>query len=117
MSIEPVFLNKFEQAAAEAYAGGLKAAPFAGMGSATGNALTYAADGESGRSSLAVRVLISPSTALMFYVGAILVIKGRYDFQKMTQVFALIIFSISFAAQVMVYRESSSPCAPPDAAR
>lgn len=40
----------------------------------------------------------------MFYVGAILVIKGRYDFQKMTQVFALIIFSITFAAQVMVYR-------------
>ena len=46
MSIEPVFLDKFEQAAAEAYAGGLKAAPYAGMGSAIGNALTYAADGQ-----------------------------------------------------------------------
>lgn len=46
MSIEPVFFSKFEQVTADAYAGGLKAAPYSGMGSATGNALTYVADGE-----------------------------------------------------------------------
>lgn len=104
MSIEPVFLTRFEQATAEAYTGGLKAAVFTGMGSATGNALTYAADGESVQSSSDDSILILRlSTALMFYVGAILIIKGRYDFAKMTQVFALIIFSITFAAQVMVY--------------
>lgn len=43
----------------------------------------------------------------MFYVGAVLVVKGRYDFAKMVQVFSLIIFSVTFAAQVMVYRKSS----------
>lgn len=45
MSIEPVFAQKFEHSIAEAYVGGVRAAPFAGMGAATGFALTYLAEG------------------------------------------------------------------------
>jgi ATP-binding cassette subfamily B (MDR/TAP) protein 1 len=41
----------------------------------------------------------------MLYVGAVLVVKGRYTFAQMMQVFSLIIFSITFAAQVAVYRQ------------
>ena len=105
MSIEPIFLTRFEKATQEAYNGGLKAAVFTGMGSATGNSLTYAADGESCVAFEQDPKLNFHLTALMFYVGAVLIIKGRYDFAKMAQVFALIIFSITFAAQVMVYCE------------
>lgn len=42
--------------------------------------------------------------ALMFYVGAILIANGRYTFAKMLEVFTLIIFSITFSAQIMTYR-------------
>lgn len=41
----------------------------------------------------------------MFYVGAILIANGRYTFAKMLEVFTLIIFSITFSAQIMTYRE------------
>jgi ATP-binding cassette subfamily B (MDR/TAP) protein 1 len=42
----------------------------------------------------------------MFYVGAVLIVDGRYTFAKMTEVFTLIIFSITFSAQIMTYRTS-----------
>jgi ATP-binding cassette subfamily B (MDR/TAP) protein 1 len=42
----------------------------------------------------------------MFYVGALLIASGRYDFAKMLQVFSLIIFSVTFSAQILSYRES-----------
>lgn len=41
----------------------------------------------------------------MFYVGAVLIADGRYDFGKMIEVFTLIIFSITFSAQIMTYRK------------
>lgn len=42
-------------------------------------------------------------SAIMIYVGAVLISIGRYDFAKMIQVFTLIIFSITFSASVMTY--------------
>ncbi len=41
----------------------------------------------------------------MFYVGAVLIVDGRYTFAKMTEVFTLIIFSITFSAQILSYRK------------
>jgi len=46
MSIQPVFERKFLDTTEEAYRGGVKAAPFAGLGFATGFALIYCAEGE-----------------------------------------------------------------------
>lgn len=42
----------------------------------------------------------------MLYVGALLIVSGRYTFSKMLQVFTLIIFTITFAGSLMNYRES-----------
>lgn len=38
---------------------------------------------------------------LLFYVGAVLVMKGLYTFEKLLQVFSLIIFSVTFAGQIV----------------
>lgn len=43
----------------------------------------------------------------MFYVGAILIIDGKYTFGTMVEVFTLIMFSISFSSQVMTTRACS----------
>ena len=43
----------------------------------------------------------------MLYVGALLIVKGRYDFPKMLQVFSLILFAVTFAGQLMGYCEFS----------
>ncbi|GAA6031431.1 hypothetical protein JCM8097_005656 [Rhodosporidiobolus ruineniae] len=85
MSIQPVFEKKFEQTAASAYQGGVKAAPFTGFGAALGMTMTYLGEG------------------LMLYVGAVLVVKGRYTFAQMMQVFSLIIFTITFSGSLMNY--------------
>lgn len=45
-------------------------------------------------------------TALLFYVGAVLVANDRYDYAQMAKVFALVIFSVTFASQAMIYSES-----------
>ncbi|GAA5867089.1 hypothetical protein JCM1840_001479 [Sporobolomyces johnsonii] len=85
MSIHQVFVNAFLAATEDAYAGGVKAAPFSGFGFALGFTLTYCSQG------------------LMLYVGAVLIVQGRYDFAKMLQVFSLIMFSVTFAGQLMGY--------------
>ena len=45
----------------------------------------------------------------MFYVSAVLIGNGRYTYEQMMQVFTLIIFSVTFAGQIVAYREQSSP--------
>ena len=47
MSIETVFVDKFDEAIEKAYVGGAQAAPFAGFGLGLGSALTYVAQGSS----------------------------------------------------------------------
>jgi hypothetical protein len=44
----------------------------------------------------------------MLYVGALLIVHGRYTFAQMLQVFTLIIFTITFSGQLMTYRSCSS---------
>ncbi|KAK4050176.1 ATP-dependent permease [Microbotryomycetes sp. JL221] len=77
--------HKYEEVAERAYKGGLRAAPFTGMGSATATGLTLIAE------------------AVMFYVGAVLIVRGRYTYAQMMEVFAMIILTITFAAQVMIF--------------
>ncbi|BGP33749.1 ATP-dependent permease [Rhodotorula toruloides] len=85
MSIQPVFTRTFGSTAGSAYSSGIKAAPFAGFGFASTFTLTYLSQG------------------LMLYVGALLIVSGRYTFSKMLQVFTLIIFTITFAGSLMNY--------------
>ncbi|BGP18098.1 hypothetical protein JCM10213_004752 [Rhodosporidiobolus nylandii] len=88
MSIEPVFVKRFEKTTEIAYSGGIRAAPYLGFGAATAMTLTYLAQG------------------LMVYVGAVLVAKGRYDFAKVLQVITLILFTVTFAGGLMNYLPS-----------
>lgn len=83
MSMESKFSEKFALDLERTYIGGRKAAPSAGLALALGGALTYIAEG------------------LMFYVGAVLMVKGGYSFGQMVQVFTLIIFSVTFSGQIM----------------
>ena len=53
--------------------------------------------------------LFSTRSALMFYVGAVLIVNGRYTFVKMIEVFTLVVFSVTFSSQIMTYRAFSPP--------
>ncbi|EPQ26776.1 uncharacterized protein PFL1_05754 [Pseudozyma flocculosa PF-1] len=83
MSLEPVFEKNFTEAVVEAQRCGMRAAAFTGLGFGLGQALTYVAE------------------AVMFLVGVVLIVQGRYDFSRMMQVFNLIIFAVTFAAHAM----------------
>lgn len=85
MALEPAFAGHYKEAINDAQHCGIRAAAFSGFGFGLGEALTYLAE------------------ALMYYVGAVLIIKGTYDFTKMVIVFNLIIFAVTFAAQTMAY--------------
>ncbi|SDA01401.1 BZ3500_MvSof-1268-A1-R1_Chr10-1g02629 [Microbotryum saponariae] len=85
MSLESVVLAKFEHTLRETYAGAMRAAPLAGMGNGVTLGLTFVAE------------------AVMVYVGALLIANGRYDFEKMATIFSLIIFSMTYAAQIAIY--------------
>lgn len=111
MAIETVFAEKFESATQRAYVGAIRVAPFTGFGYAMATALTYFAEGEQQPpcfgiyTSLLTTAHLPP--ALLFYIGAILIINGRYDFGKMLTVFSLVLFSVTFASQIMTYRTST----------
>ena len=47
---------------------------------------------------------------MMFYIGAIFISRGRYTFPQMLQVFSLITFTVSFAAQTMSYGKLCFRC-------
>lgn len=85
MALEPVFSSNFHDATLDAENNGRRGAAVSGFGFGLGEALTYLAE------------------ALMYYVGAVLIIKGTYNFEKMLIVFNLIIFAVTFAAQTMAY--------------
>lgn len=83
MGLEAVFDRMFQLAVADAQRCGMRSSVFSGFGHGLSEALTYIAE------------------ALIFFVGAKLMISGEYDFQRMMQVFNLIIFAVTFAAQML----------------
>ncbi|KAI5481169.1 hypothetical protein MNV49_005604 [Pseudohyphozyma bogoriensis] len=85
MSLESTFNEKFIASLEETYVGGRKAAPYSGVGMGTAGCMTYLAE------------------ALMFFVGGTLIADGRYTYAKMTEVFTLIIFGVTFSGQIMGY--------------
>ncbi|TKY88749.1 hypothetical protein EX895_002380 [Sporisorium graminicola] len=85
MGLESMFDGNHQRAVDEAQRCGMRASVFAGFGHGMSDALTYIAE------------------ALIFYVGARLMINGEYDFRRMMQVFNLIIFTVTFAAQMLTF--------------
>lgn len=83
MGLETVFDRMYQLAVADAQRHGMRSSVFSGFGHGLSEALTYIAE------------------ALIFFVGAKLMISGEYDFKKMMQVFNLIIFAVTFAAQML----------------
>ncbi|SPO30837.1 related to STE6 - ABC transporter [Ustilago trichophora] len=85
MGIETVFDRMYQFAVADAQRHGMRSSIFSGFGHGMSEALTYIAE------------------ALIFFVGAKLMISGEYDFKRMMQVFNLIIFAVTFAAQMLTF--------------
>ncbi|WAR58581.1 hypothetical protein PtB15_5B815 [Puccinia triticina] len=83
MSLEPLMRERFIESSIKSRKMFIRSAPLHGISSGLNIAMTYLADG------------------LLFYVGAVLVIKGLYTFEKLLQVFSLIIFSVTFAGQIV----------------
>lgn len=118
MSIQPVFDGTYGRVVASTYAGGIRAAPFAGLGFASTFTLTYLSQGAGGSSRWQrpeegngiVADSSSRATGIMLLVGAVLVTSGRYTFGKMLQVFSLIIFTVTFAGQLMNYCKLFKAC-------
>ncbi|CBQ69254.1 related to STE6-ABC transporter [Sporisorium reilianum SRZ2] len=85
MGLERVFERAHARAVHAAQRCGMRASVFAGFGHGMSDALTYIAE------------------ALIFYVGARLMVTGEYSFGRMMQVFNLIIFAVTFAAQMLTF--------------
>lgn len=85
MALEPVFAARFYDEIVRTKKDAIRAAPFRGLGFGLGEAMTYI------------------SEALMFYVGAVLIVRGLYDFEKMVVVFNLIIFAVTFAGEILAH--------------
>ncbi|SPO29715.1 related to STE6 - ABC transporter [Ustilago trichophora] len=85
MGLETVFDRMYQLAVADAQRHGMRSSIFSGFGHGMSEALTYIAE------------------AIIFYVGAKLMISGEYDFKRMMQVFNLIIFAVTFAAQMLTF--------------
>ncbi|KAJ1025207.1 hypothetical protein NDA16_002711 [Ustilago loliicola] len=83
MGLETVFDRMYQLAVADAQRCGMRSSVFSGFGHGLSEALTYIAE------------------ALIFFVGAKLMISGEYDFKRMMQIFNLIIFAVTFAAQML----------------
>ncbi|EGG03843.1 uncharacterized protein MELLADRAFT_49384 [Melampsora larici-populina 98AG31] len=90
LSIDSVMKERFHRSVLGSKAAFIRASPFGGIPYGLNTALAYSAE------------------ALMFYVGSQWVVEGKYSFEKMTQVFSLIIFSVTFAGQMISYVPSIS---------
>lgn len=90
LSIDGVMRERFQRSVMGSKSAFIRASPFGGIPYGLNTALAYSAE------------------ALMFYVGSQWVVEGRYSFEKMTQVFSLIIFSVTFAGQMISYVPSIS---------
>lgn len=85
MSLERVFWESYNDAVLWVEWYGLRSAPLSGFGYGLKDACTYFAE------------------ALLYYVGAILLIQGKLKLSGMLIVFNLILFAVAYAAQIMAF--------------
>ncbi|KIJ29925.1 hypothetical protein M422DRAFT_53957 [Sphaerobolus stellatus SS14] len=93
MSFQDVYAAQFDGALARALRTGVKGAFVEGSSYGLTNAMIYL------------------SEALLFYVGAILIARGTFTYLQMVQVLNLLVFSVSIAAQMMVFVDKISKSA------
>ncbi|KAF5373490.1 hypothetical protein D9615_009430 [Tricholomella constricta] len=87
MSFEGVFRSKFDKAAEKALATGVRGAFVEGCTYGVASGLIYLAE------------------ALLFYVGAVLIVKGRYNYLQMVEVLNLVVFTVTIGSQLMAFTQ------------
>ncbi len=88
MSFEPVFRKDFEAATEHALKTGIKGAFVEGCTLGLSSGLIYFAE------------------ALLFYVGAVLMSKGTYDYLQLLEVLNMVVFTVSIGSQLMAFSKS-----------
>lgn len=90
MGFEGVFQQRFDKLVDQAMTTGLRGAFVEGCTNGVSSALIYLAE------------------AVLFYVGAVLVANGTYDYLRMIQVLNLVVFTVTIGSQLMAFSESLS---------
>lgn len=109
MALESVFSEKFEIALDFAYVSGRQGAWIQGMGNGLMNGMVYFVEGSSPLPSPLLRLAdlaFSVRAALLFFMISDLMIRGSYTYATALRVFSLIVFSITFASQMLAFRKS-----------
>ncbi|KAK7683558.1 hypothetical protein QCA50_013394 [Cerrena zonata] len=87
MGFESAFQEKFDKSSEEALTTGVRGAFVEGCTYGVASALIYLAE------------------ALLFYVGAVLIARGTYDYLRMIQVLNLVVFTVSIGSQLMAFTQ------------
>ena len=87
MGFESAFRAKFDKSVDDALSTGVRGAFVEGCTYGVASALIYLAE------------------ALLFYVGAVLIANGTYDYLRMIQVLNLVVFTVSIGSQMMAFSE------------
>jgi ATP-binding cassette, subfamily B (MDR/TAP), member 1 len=85
MAYEPVFQARFDKSSNQALSTGVKGAFVEGCTYGVASGLIYLAE------------------ALLFYVGAVLIAKGRYTYLQMVEVLNLVVFTVTIGSQLMAF--------------
>ncbi|KAG6917935.1 hypothetical protein DXG01_000372 [Tephrocybe rancida] len=87
MAFGGVFRANFDRAAEKALATGIRGAFVEGCTYGVASGLIYLAE------------------ALLFYVGAVLIVKGRYTYLQMVEVLNLVVFTVTIGSQLMAFTQ------------
>ena len=94
MGFEHVFQERFDKSADSALSTGVRGAFVEGCTHGVASALIYLAE------------------AVLFYVGAVLVANGTYNYLRMVQVLNLVVFTVTIGSQLMGFSTSFSSSPP-----
>ncbi|KAG6899416.1 hypothetical protein C0993_010453 [Termitomyces sp. T159_Od127] len=87
MALGPVFRSAFDKATEKALATGIRGAFVEGCSYGVASGLIYLAE------------------ALLFYVSAVLIVKGRYTYLQAVEVLNLVVFSVTIGSQLMAFTQ------------
>ncbi|KAG6862068.1 hypothetical protein C0995_007198 [Termitomyces sp. Mi166 len=87
MAFETIFHASFDKAAEKALATGIRGAFVEGCSYGVASGLIYLAE------------------AFLFYVGAVLIVKGRYTYLQMVEVLNLVVFTVTIGSQLMAFTQ------------
>ncbi|KAG6833643.1 hypothetical protein H0H87_002839 [Tephrocybe sp. NHM501043] len=87
MAFGAIFRANFDEAAENALATGIRGAFVEGCSYGVASGLIYLAE------------------ALLFYVGAVLIVKGRYSYLQMVEVLNLVVFTVTIGSQLMAFTQ------------